>query len=352
MGSITPNYTNSDAWNKWNVSRPPASPPPEATSTQPPHIHPTTPHQATFTPSAKQRLGAASPSPPARSRTSSRAWCTRAPRYVASRFLEPQRRAAALTFSSTTALGLHLGGTGGCTNCCKQPPSQPYYFPFEVMAPNGTWLGASVAAVRGNTVRRAVTYVTTARTCCMTRTSHNSPSHARCTALRYIRYVWQVWLDVAYVTCAGLARRYIRHVWQVWLDAPAAISAVRHNWGGYPDCSLYSGVGGPDNRSALAAAPFRRCLYGATADLPPWSYYSDCNQQPTHLVPLVPPGGVAPIPTSSLADLVLLGVTPTRWPRSPGRSRSPDRPRGTYRPRGSYRPRGAYRPRGSGPTPK
>ena len=266
--------------------------------------------------------------------------------------LEPQRRAAALTFSSTTALGLHLGGTGGCTNCCKQPPSQPYYFPFEVMAPNGTWLGASVAAVRGNTVRRAVTYVTTARTCCMTRTSHNSPSHARCTALRYIRYVWQVWLDVAYVTCAGLARRYIRHVWQVWLDAPAAISAVRHNWGGYPDCSLYSGVGGPDNRSALAAAPFRRCLYGATADLPPWSYYSDCNPQPTHLVPFVPPGGVAPIPTSSLADLVLLGVTPTRWPRSPGRSRSPDRPRVTYRPRGSYRPRGAYRPRGSGPTPK
>ena len=163
--------------------------------------------------------------------------------------LSPQRTSAALTFSAATAGGLHLAGTGGCTNCCKQPPSQPYYFPFETMAPNGSWIGASVSAVRGHTLI---------------------------------------------------------------LAAAAPISAVRHNWGGYPDCSVYSGVGGPDNRSALAAAPFRRCLYGATADLPAWSYYSDCSPLPTGRVAFVPPGHVAAVPTAQISDFVLNGITPTR----------------------------------------
>ena len=35
---------------------------------------------------------------------------------------------------------------------------------------------------------------------------------------------------------------------------------VRYAWNGYPQCAIYDGVGGPDNHTGVAAAPFRWAL--------------------------------------------------------------------------------------------
>ena len=160
--------------------------------------------------------------------------------------LSPLRTTARLTFVASTARGLHLTGTGGCSDCCKQPPSKPWYFAFEYMAPNATWLGATVVSVKRNVIV---------------------------------------------------------------LNASEPIAGVRHNFGGYPDCSLYNGAGGPDDHAGIAAPPFRRCLHGTVGAFPPWSYFSDCNPMPTGLVPFAPPGATSIVPTATLSDLVFSGIT-------------------------------------------
>jgi len=35
-----------------------------------------------------------------------------------------------------------------------------------------------------------------------------------------------------------------------------AVVGLRYDWEGYPQCALYNGVGGPDNHTGIAAAPF------------------------------------------------------------------------------------------------
>jgi len=124
---------------------------------------------------------------------------------------------AVLTFSLSTARGLHLSGTAGCKDCCATPHSQPWYAPFEVQAPNGTWFPATRATVHRNTV----------------------------------------------TVYSGFA-----------------ISGVRSGWGGMPDCLLYNGEGGALNHSGLVAPPFRACLHGDNG-LPAWLWFSDCAPRPS-----------------------------------------------------------------------
>lgn len=126
----------------------------------------------------------------------------------------PGPTSALLTFAPSSALGLHLAGTAGCHDCCLvMPPSKPWFAAFDVQAPNGTWLPASDATVRRNTV---------------------------------------------------LVR------------SPVPISGVRAGWTGMPDCLLYNGNGGPHDHAGLPAPPFRHCLYGDNG-LPAWDWLSDCN---------------------------------------------------------------------------
>ena len=94
------------------------------------------------------------------------------------------------------------------------------------------------------------------------------------------------------------------------------ISGVRHGWGGMPDCMLYNGEGGAMNHTGLVAAPFSRCLYGTVADLPAWSWLSDCNPAPPRTAELSPlllsdvaGGAVAnktlPVPSAETEDYIL-----------------------------------------------
>eukprot|EP01052_Picozoa_sp_SAG31_P042489 SAG31_NODE_6761_length_1895_cov_1.702116_2_plen_264_part_00 len=87
---------------------------------------------------------------------------------------------ATITFAAATAQSLHFSGTSECVDCCAQPPSKPWYWAFQVQAPNGTWLGVP-AQVHRNTVL---------------------------------------------------------------LSSPVPISGVQYAWGGAPDCALYNGRGG------------------------------------------------------------------------------------------------------------
>ena len=66
--------------------------------------------------------------------------------------LSPAATEATLTFAVSTAASLHLSGTAGCVDCCRQPPSKPWYSAFELQAPNGTWIGATNVSVRRNLV--------------------------------------------------------------------------------------------------------------------------------------------------------------------------------------------------------
>jgi sialate O-acetylesterase len=54
---------------------------------------------------------------------------------------------AILTFDSQTTDGMHLHGTGGCTECCDGIAS-----PFETMDSNGNWSLASVVHIQEDTV--------------------------------------------------------------------------------------------------------------------------------------------------------------------------------------------------------
>eukprot|EP00966_Prymnesium_polylepis_P329185 7384930-Prymnesium_polylepis.1 len=160
------------------------------------------------------------------------------------------RTRVALTFEPSSASGLHLAGTAGCTACCTQPPPQPWFAAFSAMAPNGSWVAVHTESLTRNTVV---------------------------------------------------------------LSSSVAMSGVRHNWGGYPDCSLYNGAGGPDNRSAIAAPPFRRCFFGTFAALPGWSWLSECNPSPdtTWMQPSAPQHEAA-LPTSAPTDFILMGATLAR----------------------------------------
>ena len=159
------------------------------------------------------------------------------------------RTQVTLTFAAATAQGLHLGGTANCANCCVQPPSKPYFWPVEIQAPNGSWVGAH-AAVKRNTVT---------------------------------------------------------------VTSPVAISGVRSGYGGMPDCLLYNGVGGGENHSGIVAPPFRRCLYGVAGGLPSSNWLSDCEVAPAGEIIAPAQAGshssaaamVATVPSSTPADFIL-----------------------------------------------
>jgi hypothetical protein len=150
--------------------------------------------------------------------------------------------AAVLAFAPASAHNLHLSGSAGCHDCCATPHSQPYYSPFEVQAPNGTWLPALKATV---------------------------------------------------------------HRTSVLLISAVPISGVRGGWGGMPDCLLYNGVGGAHNHSALAAPPFRSCLYGNNG-LPAWNWLSDCLTKPA--TDVLPSADGAIVASAALGDW-FLGTT-------------------------------------------
>ena len=64
------------------------------------------------------------------------------------------------------------------------------------------------------------------------------------------------------------------------------------------------------NHSGLVAPPFRGCLYGTVADLPAYSWMSDCNTAPTGEIPVPAAAAVAAaevvvVPSSSLADFIV-----------------------------------------------
>ena len=46
--------------------------------------------------------------------------------------LSPAATEATLTFAVSTAASLHLSGTAGCVDCCRQPPSKPWFSAFEI----------------------------------------------------------------------------------------------------------------------------------------------------------------------------------------------------------------------------
>jgi len=163
---------------------------------------------------------------------------------------DPSGTAAVVTFVPATARGLHLSGTAGCHDCCATPLSNAGYAPFEVQAPNGTWLPVTArATVRRNTIE---------------------------------------------------------------LRAPVPISGVRSGWGRMPDCLLYNGgLGGALNHSGLVAPPFRACVYGDNG-LPAWSWLSDCA--PRQRAELWPEVGGAVLPSGSLADWMLGQTAVVRGP--------------------------------------
>eukprot|EP01047_Picozoa_sp_COSAG01_P047540 COSAG01_NODE_4552_length_4929_cov_144.720083_2_plen_531_part_00 len=169
-----------------------------------------------------------------------------------------QATAATLTFAVSTAQSLHLSGTSECVDCCAQPPSKPWYWAFQVQAPNGSWVGVP-ARVHRNTVL---------------------------------------------------------------LSSPVPISGVQYAWGGAPDCALYNGKGGFDNHTGIAAPPFRRCLWGTVAGLPPWNWLSDCNLSPqSQLEPNTMYGDAMVVPSASLQDFIVSSmhvVTVTPDGRSSG----------------------------------
>lgn len=49
----------------------------------------------------------------------------------------------------------------------------------------------------------------------------------------------------------------------------ADVLGIRYAWEGYPQCILYNGNGGPDDHTALAAAPFEVCLHPSGSA--PWT---------------------------------------------------------------------------------
>jgi hypothetical protein len=137
-------------------------------------------------------------------------------------------------------------------------PSKPWYWAFQVQAPNSSWVGV--------------------------------PAHV--------------------------------HRNTVLLSSPVAISGVQYAWGGAPDCALYNGKGGFDNHTGIAAPPFRRCLWGTVAGLPPWNWLSDCNLSPqSQLEPNTMYGDAMVVPSASLQDFIVSSmhvVTVTPDGRSSG----------------------------------
>ncbi len=154
--------------------------------------------------------------------------------------LSRDRRYATLSFAPSTAARLHLTGTAECKACCAQPPPLPWYWAFEVLAPNRTWIGA-LASVHRTTVQ---------------------------------------------------------------LHAAVAIGGVRYAWNGAPDCMLYNGEGGgqTDSHDALVAPPFRRCFFGTSGGLPDWHWLSDCLPAPTDEVAPPRAEGGEPCPTMAVAE--------------------------------------------------
>ena len=147
---------------------------------------------------------------------------------------------ATLTFAPSTAHSLHLAGAANCVDCCKTPHSKPYFSAFQTQAPNGTWISPANASVHRNAVV---------------------------------------------------------------ITSEVPISGVRQGWGPSPDCLLYNGNGGAMNHSGLVAPPFRECLYGTVADLPPWNWLSDCH--PTPASELAVSKTPATIGSSSTVDWIL-----------------------------------------------
>ena len=73
---------------------------------------------------------------------------------------------------------------------------------------------------------------------------------------------------------------------------PHPIQGIRFDFEGMPQCSLYNGVGGPDDHQGLAAPPFQYCAYGTHDGQPAWAASCEPNECAPVGVP-VPSAGVA-----------------------------------------------------------
>ena len=55
---------------------------------------------------------------------------------------------------------------------------------------------------------------------------------------------------------------------------------LRYAWEDFPQCAIYNGVGGPDNHTGVAAAPFRRALPRASGGSPCPAGSTACTGSP------------------------------------------------------------------------
>jgi len=101
----------------------------------------------------------------------------------------------AISFAQDTSEGLHLAGTAACGACCSESPLE-------------------VQIIEGAEVNQWQ------RTEMLTVTGHTATA-------------------------------------QVSLVEGQSIGGLRFNWEGYPQCSLYNGLGGPDDHTGVAASPFK-----------------------------------------------------------------------------------------------
>jgi len=88
----------------------------------------------------------------------------------------------------------------------------------------------------------------------------------------------------------------------VRLTSPSPIVGIRLSWEGYPQCALYNGVGGPDNHTALAAAPFQWCSYGTVGGAGDWEASCSTHDPSDVYYP------ASVLPTSRLADFTYGGA--------------------------------------------
>ena len=99
---------------------------------------------------------------------------------------------------------------------------------------------------------------------------------------------------------------------EVRLASSSPVVGIRLEWEGYPQCSLSNGLGGPDDHTGLAAAPFEWCAY-PTGD----GAWTGAGCSPTNPHSIYYPA--THVPSASAVDYRLWGAAGTGKARTDAR---------------------------------